>query len=182
LSSFLSRALFDAGPIINAPQVVTVSPQRQDGGIQNVRRLLYPLSDRPGGLARAPHSRASIMIAVIFEVWPKRAHREGYLAEAKKLRSLLESIDGFISIERFESLTEAGKILSLSFFENENALKVWRNTVEHRKAQALGRSKLFDNYRLRIAAVVRDYGMNDRAQAPDDSRALYDAGAQATSD
>jgi heme-degrading monooxygenase HmoA len=114
------------------------------------------------------------MIAVIFEVWPKRAHREDYLAEAKKLRAFLESIDGFISIERFESLSEPGKILSLSFFENEDAVEAWRNTVEHRKAQALGRSKLFDDYRLRIAAILRDYGMNDRAQVPKDSRALHD--------
>lgn len=114
------------------------------------------------------------MIAVIFEVWPKSGHRDDYLAEAKKLRDLLESIDGFISIERFESLTEAGKILSLSFFENVDAVKAWRNTAEHRKAQALGRSKLFDDYRLRIATVLRDYGMNDRAQVPKDSRALHD--------
>ena len=114
------------------------------------------------------------MIAVIFEVWPKRGHREDYLAEAKELRALLETIDGFIAIERFESLTEPGKILSLSFFDNEDAIETWRNTTEHRKAQALGRKKLFDNYRLRIAAVLRDYGMNERAQAPEDSRSVHD--------
>jgi heme-degrading monooxygenase HmoA len=117
------------------------------------------------------------MIAVIFEVWPKRGHKDDYLAEAKALRALLESIDGFISIERFESLGEPGKILSLSFFENEDAVKAWRNTVEHRKAQVLGRTKFFDNYRLRIASVVRDYGMNERAQVPEDSRTAHDARA-----
>jgi heme-degrading monooxygenase HmoA len=115
------------------------------------------------------------MIAVIFEVWPKSGHLEDYLAEAKELRVLLESTEGFISIERFESLTHSGKILSLSFFENEDAVQTWRNTIEHRKAQALGRKKLFADYRLRIASVLRDYGMNDRAQVPADSRSLHDA-------
>ena len=115
------------------------------------------------------------MIAVIFEVWPKSGHLEDYLAEARELRALLESIEGFISSERFESLTESGKILSLSFFENEDAVKAWRNTIEHRKAQALGRNKLFADYRLRIASVLRDYGMNDRTQVPADSRSLHDA-------
>ena len=115
------------------------------------------------------------MIAVIFEVWPKAGHMQDYLDTAQELRSLLESTKGFISIERFESLTETGKILSLSFFEDEEAISTWRNTVDHRKAQALGRAKYFDDYRLRIATVLRDYGMNDRAQAPRDSRSVHDA-------
>ena len=114
------------------------------------------------------------MIAVIFEVWPKAGHKQDYLDTAAELRSLLEAAKGFISIERFESLTETGKILSLSFFEDEEAVDAWRNTVDHRKAQALGRAKYFDNYRLRIASVLRDYGMNDRAQAPQDSRSVHD--------
>ena len=116
------------------------------------------------------------MIAVIFEVWPKSGCRDDYLAVAGELRALLEATEGFISIERFESLTEPGKMLSLSFFASEDAVKTWRNTLEHRRAQALGRAKLFDNYRLRIASVVRDYGMGDRGQVPEDSRTLHDVG------
>jgi heme-degrading monooxygenase HmoA len=115
------------------------------------------------------------MIAVIFEVWPKPEHRQEYLDLAAELKPILETIDGFISVERFESLTEKGKILSLSVFRDEDALAAWRNVSQHRKYQARGRSKIFQNYRLRIAGVIRDYGMNDRAQAPKDSRAVHDA-------
>src|ERR1051325_4571641 len=104
------------------------------------------------------------MIAVIFEVWPNR--REDYLAIAAELRRHLKGIDGFISVERFESLTEKGKMLSLSFFRDEAAVQAWRNVAEHRAAQAKGRGGIFTNYRLRIASVMRDDGMNDRdAQA-----------------
>ena len=115
------------------------------------------------------------MIAVIFEVWPKPEHKQEYLDLAAELRPVLESIDGFISIERFESLTESGKILSLSFFRDEAAVAAWRNVPQHRKSQSKGRAKIFENYRLRIAGVIRDYGMSDRAQAPKDSRAVHDA-------
>ena len=94
---------------------------------------------------------------------------------AAELKPILETIDGFISVERFESLTEKGKILSLSVFRDEDALAAWRNVPQHRKYQARGRAKIFQNYRLRIAGVIRDYGMNDRAQAPKDSRAAHDA-------
>jgi heme-degrading monooxygenase HmoA len=114
------------------------------------------------------------MIAVIFEVRPKPEHRQEYLDLAAELRPILETIDGFISIERFESLTEKGKILSLSFFRDEDALAAWRNVPQHRKSQAKGRASIFEDYRLRIAGVIRDYGMNDRAQAPKDSRAVHD--------
>ena len=110
------------------------------------------------------------MIAVIFEVEPHAQHKETYLEIAAKLRPELEKIDGFISVERFQSLTNPDKILSLSFFENEEALKVWRNLHEHRQAQQAGRTRLFKDYRLRIAAVMRDYGLTDRAQCPQDSR------------
>src|SRR6266403_1248689 len=110
------------------------------------------------------------MIAVIFEVWPKPEHRQEYFDLAAELRPILETIDGFISIERFESLTEKGKILSLSFFRDEAAVAAWRNVPEHRRIQARGRATMFENYRLRIAGVIRDYGSNDRAQAPKDSR------------
>jgi heme-degrading monooxygenase HmoA len=115
------------------------------------------------------------MIAVIFEVWPKPDHKQDYLDLAAKLRPILETIDGFISIERFESLTEKGKLLSLSFFRDEAAIAAWRNVSEHRKSQVKGRAKIFANYRIRIAGVVRDYGMNERAQVPQDSRTLHDA-------
>ena len=111
------------------------------------------------------------MIAVIFEVWPDR--RDDYLDIAAELRPHLKEIDGFISVERFESLTEKGKMLSLSFFRDEAAVEAWRNIAEHRAAQAKGRGGVFKDYRLRIASVIRDYGMNDRTEAPRDSKAVH---------
>ena len=115
------------------------------------------------------------MIAVIFEVWPDPDHKQAYLDLAAELRPLLDEIDGFISIERFQSLTEDGKILSLSFWRDEEAIAAWRNLEAHRAAQSEGRVGVFRNYRLRVAGVVRDYGMDDRLQAPDDSRQLHNA-------
>jgi heme-degrading monooxygenase HmoA len=115
------------------------------------------------------------MIAVIFEVWPKPEHKQQYLDLAAELRPILETIDGFISVERFESLTEKGKILSLSFFRDEAAVEAWRNIPQHRRTQGVGRAKIFKDCHLRIAGVIRDYGMNDRAQAPTDSRAVHEA-------
>ncbi|MBZ6077459.1 antibiotic biosynthesis monooxygenase family protein [Microvirga puerhi] len=108
------------------------------------------------------------MIAVIFEVEPRDGHREHYLEIAASLRPLLDGIDGFISIERFASLTQPGKILSLSFWRDEAAVKAWRMQTEHRMAQVRGRSEIFAHYRLRVAEVLRDYGMTDRAQVPAD--------------
>ena len=113
------------------------------------------------------------MIAVIFEVWPKPERKQEYLDIAASLRPVLQTIDGFISIERFESLTQPGKILSLSFFRDEEAVKAWRNLVEHRAAQKKGRKELFSDYRLRIASVIRDYGMTTRDEVPEDSRAKH---------
>jgi heme-degrading monooxygenase HmoA len=113
------------------------------------------------------------MHAVIFEVWPKDEGRQEYLEIAAALRPRLEAIDGFVSIERFESLSEKGKILSLSFWRDDAAIAEWRRVEAHRMAQAKGRGDLFRNYRLRIAAVIRDYGMNDRAEAPADSKARH---------
>ena len=110
------------------------------------------------------------MIAVIFEVWPAEGERATYLELAAALRPLLAEIDGFISIERFESLSEQGKLLSLSFWRDEAAVKQWRTLEAHRQAQAAGRAEVFRDYRLRIAGVARDYGKTDRAQAPADSR------------
>jgi heme-degrading monooxygenase HmoA len=113
------------------------------------------------------------MHAVIFEVWPKEEGRQEYLDIAAALRPTLEKMDGFISIERFESLTEKGKILSLSFWRDDAAIAEWRKVERHRLAQAKGRGALFNDYRLRIAAVVRDYGMSERAEAPADSKARH---------
>ena len=113
------------------------------------------------------------MIAVIFEVKPQDGRLQEYLDFAKALRPELERIDGFLSIERFSSLTTPGRILSLSFFRDEQAVAAWRTQAEHREAQEAGRAGVFADYRLRIAAVVRDYGMHARAEAPADSRAWH---------
>jgi heme-degrading monooxygenase HmoA len=106
------------------------------------------------------------MYAVIFEVEPEPGRRQDYLDIAARLRPQLERIDGFISVERFESLTQPGKILSLSFWRDEASVVRWRRHEEHREAQRAGRSGIFRTYRLRVAAVVRDYGMDLRAEAP----------------
>lgn len=113
------------------------------------------------------------MIAVIFEVWPGEGQKSAYLDIAAQLRPLLDEYDGFISIERFASLTEPGKLLSLSFWRDEEAVAAWRDREAHRAAQDRGRATIFADYRLRIADVVRDYGMRDREQAPPDSRAVH---------
>lgn len=113
------------------------------------------------------------MIAVIFEVLPHAEHKQEYLDIAAALRPLLEQIDGFISIERFQSLSTPGKLLSLSFFRDEAAVQQWRQLEAHRAAQAKGRASIFQDYRLRIASVVRDYGLHERDQAPADSRARH---------
>jgi heme-degrading monooxygenase HmoA len=107
------------------------------------------------------------MMAVIFEVWPAAGRKDDYLKLAAALRSEVERIDGFISVERFESLYEEGKLLSLQFWRDDKAIGEWRRQLDHRKAQATG-PHMFANYRLRIAEVVRDYGPHDRAQAPVD--------------
>jgi heme-degrading monooxygenase HmoA len=118
------------------------------------------------------------MYAVIFEVWPADGRRQEYLDLAADLRSVLEQVDGFISVERFESLTAPGKLLSLSFWRDEAALEAWRRLDLHRAAQAAGRAGVFANYRLRVAGVVRDYGLFEREQAPADSRAAHDPPAR----
>ncbi len=110
------------------------------------------------------------MLAVIFEVHPHAAGRDEYLQTAAKLRGFLENRDGFISIERFQSLVDEGKVLSLSFWRDEAAIREWRNLLEHRQAQAKGRKRLFKSYRIRVAEVLRDYSSSDHRQAPKDSR------------
>ncbi|TVO57280.1 antibiotic biosynthesis monooxygenase family protein [Denitromonas halophila] len=117
------------------------------------------------------------MLAVIFEVEPAPGQRDAYLDTAAALRPLLETIDGFISIKRFESLTQPGRLLSLSFWRDEAAIQCWRTLETHRAAQVAGRQQVFADYRLRVAEVVRDYGMRARAEAPADSRAHHDGRA-----
>jgi len=115
------------------------------------------------------------VIAVIFEVVPAPGRKQEYLDLAASLRPALEKMDGFISIERFESLANKEKILSLSIWRDEKAVKGWREFEGHRMAQAKGRAGIFSDYRLRVAAVIRDYGKFDRQHAPADSRAIHDS-------
>ena len=113
------------------------------------------------------------MIAVIFEVFPAEGQQDAYLDIAAEMRPLIDQIDGFISVERFQSLTTPGKLLSLSFFRDEAAVQEWRALTAHRGAQAKGRAGVFSDYRLKVAHVIRDYGMFDREQAPVDSKAVH---------
>jgi heme-degrading monooxygenase HmoA len=110
------------------------------------------------------------MIAVIFEATTQEDRKEAYLDAAARLRPLLANVDGFLSIERFESLTTPGKILSLSFWRDEEAVRHWRNLPEHRDVQRVARREIFEDYRLRVAHVLRDYGMHERSEAPEDSK------------
>jgi heme-degrading monooxygenase HmoA len=109
------------------------------------------------------------MLAVVFEFEPVAERRQDYLDFAAALAAELEAIDGFISIERFQSLSQPGKLLSLSFWRDEAAISRWRNLEKHRAAQSAGRSGIMSDYRLRVASVIRDYGLRDRGEAPDDS-------------
>ncbi|MFT3838102.1 MAG: antibiotic biosynthesis monooxygenase [Myxococcaceae bacterium] len=113
------------------------------------------------------------MIAVIFEVTPAEGERETYFTLAAGLAERLRQIDGFVSVERYQSLAEPGKVLSLSFWRDEEAVRRWRTLEAHREAQAKGRAGVFAAYRLRVASVLRDYGLTDRDQAPADSRAAH---------
>lgn len=112
------------------------------------------------------------MIAVIFEVTPTDEGKQEYLSIAAELREYLQEMPGFISIERFQSLNDERKILSLSFWEDEAAISRWRNLEQHRTAQSKGRHALFENYRIRVGQVIRDYSLEDREQAPEDSKGL----------
>ncbi|KZY34097.1 antibiotic biosynthesis monooxygenase [Roseovarius sp. HI0049] len=113
------------------------------------------------------------MIAVIFEVTPAEGEKDHYLDIAAEMRPLAEQIEGFISVERFQSLMHPEKFLSLSFWETEAAVEEWRQLAAHRRAQSEGRAGVFADYRLRVAHVLRDYGLNERAEAPADSRAEH---------
>lgn len=116
------------------------------------------------------------MIAIIFEVTPHDGKKDEYLSIAASMRSLVEQIDGFISVERFQSLTNPEKLLSISFYETEAAVDRWRQLTEHRNAQSVGRDRIFKDYRIRVLSVIRDYGMTDRDEAPADSRQIHDKG------
>ena len=110
------------------------------------------------------------MLAVIFEVYPSAEGKAEYLQIAAELRGFLQDREGFISIERFQSLSEEGKILSLSFWRDEEAVQDWRVLLEHRAAQQKGTQSLFRSYRIRVAEVIRDYTGTDRNEAPEDSK------------
>lgn len=113
------------------------------------------------------------MIAVIFEVLPTVDGKQEYLAIAANLKEHLQDVPGFISIERFQSLVDERKILSLSFWENEEAIERWRNLEKHRMAQSRGRESLFEDYRIRVGSILRDYSMENRTQVPEDSKAAH---------
>ena len=115
------------------------------------------------------------MIAIIFEVIPAKGRKDEYLDIAEEMRPMVHEVEGFISVERFQSLTDPDKLLSISFFEDEDAVERWRQLAAHRGAQSKGRRGVFSDYRLKVCHVLRDYGMFDRAEAPDDSRAAHDA-------
>jgi heme-degrading monooxygenase HmoA len=128
----------------------------------------HPLSSR---LFLGAGKQEADMIAVIFEVWPAEGRQAAYLDHAARLKPELETIDGFISVERFQSLSDPAKMLSLSIWRDEAAVERWRNHEQHRATQAAGRGGIFKDYRLRVAGIIRDYGLNDRReQAPVDSR------------
>ena len=109
------------------------------------------------------------MIAIIFEVMPAEGQKDAYLDIAATMRPMVEQVEGFISVERFQSLTNPDKLLSISFFEDEDAVLRWRKLAAHRNAQSKGRNGIFSDYRLRVCHVMRDYGMFERDQAPEDS-------------
>ncbi|WP_439121923.1 antibiotic biosynthesis monooxygenase family protein [Marivita sp.] len=109
------------------------------------------------------------MIAIIFEVIPAEGKKDAYLDIAAEMRPMVEEVEGFLGVERFQSLTNPDKLLSLSFFEDEDAVLRWRKLAAHRNAQSKGRSGVFSDYHLRVAHVMRDYGMFDRDEAPEDS-------------
>lgn len=113
------------------------------------------------------------MITVIFEAFPAKGKWDEYLDIAARLRSELNKIEGFISIERFQSISNPEKVLSLSFWENEKSIAQWRNIELHRAAQAKGRKSIFEDYRIRIASVIRDYSLTNREQAPTDSKLIH---------
>lgn len=112
------------------------------------------------------------MIAVLFEAVPGKGKWDDYMNLAAGLKPELSKIEGFISIERFQSVSNPEKVLSLSFWKNDQSINEWRNVELHRQAQAEGRNSIFDDYRIRIASVFRDYSLTERMQAPEDSKTI----------
>jgi heme-degrading monooxygenase HmoA len=113
------------------------------------------------------------VIAVIFEFTPAEGRFPEYMKLVDTLREDLAKAEGFISLERFESITNKGKFVSLQFWQDDESVRKWRNLQKHREAQKKGRGGIFKSYRLRIAEVTRDYTMDERAQAPKDSVELH---------
>lgn len=113
------------------------------------------------------------MLAVIFEFWTNPDKADVYWDHARAMTDLVKDADGFLGIERFQSVATENKFVSLSFWRDEAAIEAWRNTLRHRRAQAAGRDGVFRDYRLRVAHVIRDYGMTERDEAPDDSKTAH---------
>ena len=113
------------------------------------------------------------MVAVIFEFTPARGRFPEYMELVGQLKPELDKAEGFISLERFESITTPGKFVSLQFWRDEECVRKWRNLQQHREAQKKGRAGIFASYRLRIAGVIRDYTMEERAQTPADSVSVH---------
>ena len=141
-------------------------------GIDDKMRAVVRRAIELGALRRRSEV---VMIAVIFEVLPAKGRKDEYLERAARLKTQLECMDGFISVERFQSLTDPDKLLSLSLWRDEEAIAGWRSRAGHRAAQSAGRKGIFRDYRLLVASVLRDYSMSERReQVPADSRAIHD--------
>ena len=113
------------------------------------------------------------MIAVIFEFTAADGRFADYKALAEALSDEVRKLDGFISIERFQSIGDPARFVSLSFWRDEEAVRKWRNVQKHREAQAKGRKEIFSGYRLRVARVLRDYSKEQRDEAPADSVKMH---------
>ncbi len=169
-----ARWLFDKMTCATPKQDIKLSRATHLAHLETGRFELYRTTRSFLQKETVPAEEHKNAVAVIFEVEPRDGRREDYLKVATRLRAALGEIDGFISVERFQSLTDLNKILSLSFFENEEAVQNWRRLATHRAAQQKGRAELFANYRLRVAGVMRDYGMYSRGQVPVDSKGMHE--------
>ncbi len=112
-------------------------------------------------------------VIVLFEVTPTKEGMEKYLELAAMLKPMLSNVEGFIRAERFQSLNEEGKLLSMNIWENEEAVTKWRNTMEHRMSQAQGKNKLFESYKITVCSSIREYTNLDRKEAPEDSNKYF---------
>jgi heme-degrading monooxygenase HmoA len=96
------------------------------------------------------------MFSVIFEVHPRQEKFDLYLDLAKRLKPILERIDGFIDNERFESTRRPGWILSHSTWRDEKSVVRWRTVAQHHDTQQRGRNEVFQDYHLRVGEIVVD--------------------------